>query len=98
MNKFGFATIAASALTAAFFGLAAPAQAAPSGSSNAEQAISDLQSQGYRVVVDRKSDTPLADARVVGVSPSVGIRPENKRQDTGPNENFFRQTITLTVK
>ena len=92
------AVIALLAAVSLASGAAAPAQAAPSGSSNAEQAISDLQSQGYRVVVDRKSDTPLADARVVGVSPNVGIHPENKRQDTSPNDNFFRQTITLTVK
>ena len=67
MKKFGFATIAASALTAGFLGLAAPALAAPSGSGNAQDTISSLQNQGYQVVVNRLSNASLADANVVSV-------------------------------
>ncbi|MGB3480836.1 MAG: hypothetical protein WBB07_01300 [Mycobacterium sp.] len=70
MNKFGFATVAATALTAGFLslvGLAAPALAAPTGAGNAQDTISSLQQQGYKVVVNRLSDSPLAQADVVSV-------------------------------
>ncbi|MDF2822955.1 MAG: hypothetical protein K0R68_363 [Mycobacterium sp.] len=67
MKKFGFATIAASALTAGFLGLAAPALAAPTGAGNAQDTIASLQDQGYKVIVNRLSQTPLADASVVSV-------------------------------
>lgn len=65
MKKFGFATLAATAATAAFVGLAAPAMAAPSGSTNAAATIAALEAQGYHVVVNRLSERSLADATVV---------------------------------
>ncbi|ULE34782.1 hypothetical protein [Mycobacterium sp. IDR2000157661] len=67
MKKFGIATVAASALAAAVVGLAAPVQAAPSGPGNAQQTISELQSQGYTVIVNRIGNAPLNEATVVAV-------------------------------
>ncbi|KUH85701.1 MULTISPECIES: hypothetical protein [unclassified Mycobacterium] len=69
MKKFGIATVAASALAAALIGLAAPVQAAPSGPGNAQQTISELQSQGYNVIVNRIGNAPLDKASVVAVRP-----------------------------
>lgn len=59
MKKIGFATALAGGAVAAVIGLAAPAQAAPSGPGNAQQTISDLQAQGYTVIVNRTGTTPL---------------------------------------
>jgi hypothetical protein len=67
MTKFGLASVAVSAMAAGLIGLAAPAQAAPTGPSNAEQTISDLQSQGYTVIVNRIGSAPLDQASVVSV-------------------------------
>ncbi|OBG12556.1 hypothetical protein A5765_14465 [Mycolicibacterium celeriflavum] len=67
MKKFGIATVAASALAAALIGLAAPVQAAPSGPGNAQQTISELESQGYNVIVNRVGNAPLDEASVVAV-------------------------------
>jgi hypothetical protein len=67
MKKLGFATIAATALTAGALGLAAPALAAPTGAGNAQDTISSLQDQGYKVVVNRQSTAPLSEATVVSV-------------------------------
>ncbi|MGB3485976.1 MAG: hypothetical protein WBB07_27620 [Mycobacterium sp.] len=67
MKKFGFATIAATALTAGALGLAAPALAAPTGAGNAQDTISSLEDQGYKVIVNRLSNSPLAEANVVSV-------------------------------
>ncbi|WP_193046091.1 hypothetical protein [Mycolicibacterium baixiangningiae] len=68
MNKFGFATIAASGLAAAFLGLAAPAQAAPAGAGNAQDAISSLDDRGYAVNVDHQGMVkPLDESNIVSV-------------------------------
>ncbi|MEV3905237.1 hypothetical protein AB0K11_23195 [Mycobacterium sp. NPDC050551] len=97
MNKFGFATLAASAFAAAFVGLAGPAAAAPTGPGNAEQAIEELRSQGYRVNVNRLNDVPLDEARVVSVSPNASIRPDAIRTND-KNTSTFSPTVTITVK
>jgi hypothetical protein len=78
MKKFGFATIAATALTAGFLGLAAPAFAAPTGAGSAQDTISSLEGQGYNVVVNRQSDRPLSEASVV----SVGQGPTFSKTNT----------------
>ena len=98
MNKFGFATVAASAFAAAFIGLAGPAQAAPTGPGTAEQTISDLRDEGYRVVVNRINDVPLAKARVVSVSPNVSTRPRLVKSDDEPTGSYFGRVITVTVQ
>ena len=67
MKKFRFATVVASGLAAAFLGFAAPAVAAPSGPGSAQDTISQLESQGYKVIVNRVGSTPLDHATVVAV-------------------------------
>ncbi|MCW2685587.1 MAG: hypothetical protein JWR37_477 [Mycobacterium sp.] len=69
MKKFGFAAIVASGLAAAVLGLAAPADAAPSGPGNAQDTISSLQAQGYNVVVNKLGTAPLDRSTVVAVRP-----------------------------
>ncbi|BBZ63770.1 hypothetical protein [Mycolicibacterium monacense] len=69
MNKLGFATIAASGLAAAFFGLAAPAaQAAPAGPGNAADTIASLDDRGYSVEVNHQGMVkPLEESSIVSV-------------------------------
>jgi len=68
MNAFGFATLTATALTAAVIGLAGPAAAAPAGASNAQDTVSQLQDRGVRVVIDRQGPVgPLSQADVTSV-------------------------------
>ena len=102
MTKFGFATIAATALTAGFLGLAAPAMAAPTGAGNAQDTISSLESQGYKVIVNRLSTAPLAEASVVSVGqgPTFSHTNSNNRSEGGyaPNsDNQFAPQNTKTV-
>ena len=68
MNKFGFATVVVSGLAAAVIGLAAPAAAAPTGPGNAQQTISQLEAQGYHVIVNRIGTAPLDQATVGALS------------------------------
>lgn len=67
MKKFGIATLTAGALSAGFLSLAAPAVAAPSGAASAQETISSLEAEGYDVIVNRLSETPLDQANVVSV-------------------------------
>ncbi|WP_197380070.1 hypothetical protein [Mycolicibacterium mengxianglii] len=78
MKKIGVATTIAAVVTAGFLGLSAPAVAAPTGTGNAQDTISSLEAQGYHVIVNRLSDTPLKDATVV----SVGEGPTFQHSDT----------------
>jgi hypothetical protein len=69
MSKFGFVATIVSGLAAAIIGLAAPAVAAPTGPGSAQQTISELQAQGYSVIVNRVGNAPLDQATVVAVRP-----------------------------
>ena len=69
MKQFGFTTAIGIGLAAAILGLAVPVQAAPTGPGNAEQTISQLQTQGYNVIVNRIGSAPLDQATVVAVRP-----------------------------
>jgi hypothetical protein len=68
MNKLGFATVVAGGLATAFLGLAAPAQAAPSGPGNAQNAIDRLDDRGYAVRVNHQGSVkPLDQSSIVSV-------------------------------
>jgi hypothetical protein len=79
MNKFGLATAAVAGAAAAIIGLAAPADAAPTGPGDAQQTISELQAQGYTVIVNRIGTGPLDQATVVALRPGQTY----SRTDTG---------------
>jgi hypothetical protein len=94
MKKFGIATVAASALAAALIGLAAPVQAAPAGPGNAEQTISELQSQGYTVIINRIGTTPLNEATVVAVRPGQTY---TQTDSMGVGHNLNTRVVSKTV-
>ena len=99
MKKFGIATVAASALTAAVVGLAAPVQAAPSGPGNAQQTINELQSQGYTVVVNRIGNAPLSEATVVAVRPGQTYTQTDSLGVGGDrNTRVVNKTVYVDVK
>ena len=90
MKKFGFATILTGGLVAAVLGMAAPAAAAPSGSGNAQDTISQLQSDGYTVIVNRVGSTPMEHATVVAVRPGQTY----SRTDSGNPGDDLATTVT----
>jgi hypothetical protein len=106
MKKFTAATLIGTALTAATVGLAAPALAAPTGVGNAQDTISSLEAQGYRVIVNRLGNTPLNEANVVSVGqgpsflhPTSGLRLRDNYTDHDRNYGFERvQTVYVNVR
>jgi hypothetical protein len=94
MKKFGFATIVVSGLAAAVLGFAAPAVAAPSGPGSAQDTISQLESQGYKVIVNHVGSTPLDQASVVAVRPGQTY----SRTDSGnPGDDLLTTVTDKTV-
>jgi hypothetical protein len=101
MKKFGFATLATSALAAGLLGLAAPAMAAPTGAGSAQDTIKSLEAEGYDVIVNRLSATPLDEANVV----SVGRGQSFTHSVTGANTDddklygpVTRTTVYVSVR
>ena len=102
MKNFGITALAATALTAGFLGLAAPALAAPTGAGNAQDTISSLQDQGYKVVVNRQSDRPLSEASVVSVGEGATFSTTNSNDGNeggygAQSDNQFAPENTKTV-
>ncbi|SEH56189.1 hypothetical protein SAMN04489835_1453 [Mycolicibacterium rutilum] len=99
MKKFGIATVAASALAAGLVGLAAPVQAAPSGPGNAQQTISELESQGYHVVVNRIGNAPLEQASVVSVREGqTYTQTDTLGTDSDLSKRVLNKTVYVDVK
>ncbi|HJT96460.1 MAG TPA: hypothetical protein VJ777_31665 [Mycobacterium sp.] len=98
MNKFGFATVLAGGLAAAVIGLASPAAAAPSGPGSAQDTISQLEQQGYNVIVNRIGDTPLDQATVVAVRPGQTHETTDSRGGGSIKTTVTSQTVYVDVK
>jgi hypothetical protein len=98
MKKFGYAIVLAGGLAASVIGLASPAVAAPSGPGNAQETISDLQQQGYNVIVNRVGDTPLDQATVVAVRPGQTHDTTDSRGGSSMKTTVTSQTVYVDVK
>lgn len=86
-------------MAAALIGLAAPVQAAPSGPGNAQQPISELESQGYNVIVNRIGNAPLDKATVVAVRPGQTYTQTNSLGVSGDrNTRVINKTVYVDVK
>ena len=69
MKNLVLTTITAGALASAALGLAGTANAAPSGPSPVDQAVSQLRSQGFHVIVNRFGTARLDQCAVRAVRP-----------------------------
>src|SRR5262249_32275564 len=69
MTKFPITTVAASILSAAGLTLSAPAAAAPTGPSNVEQTVNQLNAGGYTVIVNKIGAAPAHQCTVAAVRP-----------------------------
>ncbi|MGV9798581.1 hypothetical protein ACWDTP_11055 [Mycobacterium sp. NPDC003449] len=94
MQKFGFAAALAGGAAATLIGLAAPAQAAPTGPGNAQQTINELQAQGYKVIVNRTGSTPLDKASVVAVRPGQTF---SRTDSSNPGGNLQTTVLSKTI-
>lgn len=73
MYGLAYATIAGSALSAFTLGLAAPAMAAPSGVGSAQDTVTELERNGYHVMLTRQGPAPLDRCTVRSVQPAAVV-------------------------
>ena len=92
MKSFFFTTLTAGALASAALGLAATANAAPSGPLSVDGTISQLRSQGYQVIVNRVGTAPLDHCTISTVRPGQTF----SRTDSGAPgaDNDIVTTVT----
>ena len=98
MNKFTFATVAATALSAVIAGLAAPAAAAPSGTGSAQDIINSLEASGYKVILNKLGDAPLDQATAVAVRPGREVTHRVTESGGDSIEQVLYTTVYVDVK
>jgi hypothetical protein len=98
MKKFTFAGLAASGLAVVVVGLAAPAAAAPTGAENAQQTINSLQSEGYKVIINKVGTTPLDQAMVVAVRPGRPVTQTVTDSDGHSYQKVLYTTVYVDVQ
>lgn len=92
--------LAQAALACAVALLAAPAPhagAAPSGPSNVEEIIGNLQSQGYKVIVNKTGSAPLERCTLRAVRPGRNITEYGKDVRERTVERIVSKTIYVDV-
>jgi hypothetical protein len=67
INRISFTVAAAAALSAVAVGLAGSAMAAPTGGTNAAEAINELQAQGYSVQINGSATDALTACATTGI-------------------------------
>ena len=97
MNKFTYATVAATALSAVI-GLAAPAAAAPSGTGSAQDIINSLEASGYKVILNKLCAAPLDQATVVAVRPGREVTHRVTESGGDSIEQVLYTTVYVDVK
>jgi hypothetical protein len=93
VKEFSIVATAAAGLAAVTIGLATPADAAPTGSGSAQDTINELQANGYKVILNKLSDAPLAQAKVVSVRPGREIT----QRVTGSGGDSYDKVLYTTV-
>jgi hypothetical protein len=79
MKSFAIPAIAAGAMAAAALGLAGAANAVPSGPNTAAQTVSQLQAEGFQVILNKVGTAPLDQCTVSAVRPGQTF----SRMDSG---------------
>jgi hypothetical protein len=92
MNIFMFATIAGGSLTTLAMGFAAGAEAAPSGIGSAQDTVNELESYGYKVILNKLGPGPLDHCSVDSVRPGAAVV-----QPVGAGSEVLNQIVYQTV-
>jgi hypothetical protein len=94
MNKFAITTAAFGALAAGAVALAGAASAVPIGGSNADEAVRNLQSQGFNVQINGGGTSPLSHCIVSDVH---GLNNSNVDSSGRRIDNTQFNTVTVDV-
>ncbi len=74
--------------------LAAPAAAAPSGPSNAQDTVNSLRAQGYSVILSRTGTAPLTQCLVHAIRPGQEV---TRSDSSGPGDTFTTVVVSKSI-
>jgi hypothetical protein len=97
IKELTFATISGGAFFALALGLPAAAQAAPSGIGSAQDAVNELEHNGFKVVLNKMGAAPLDRCTVASVRPGETVIRLVQDGDELVNQTAY-QTVYLTAK
>lgn len=84
-------------LASAVVGLTAVASAAPTGPSQVDQTVEQLQADGYNVTINRTGDKPLSECTVRAVRPGQTFSTQDSRGGGSINTTVTAKTVYLDV-
>ena len=93
MKSFATAAISVGALATAALGLAGAANAAPAGPATVDQTVSQLQANGYQVILNKVGTAPLNQCTVTAVQPGQTY----SHTDTGSGAPGSSHDLVTTV-
>ena len=97
MKQYLISALAAGAVAASGFGVAAMANAAPSGPTQVEQTVRTLQASGYHVIVNRTGAAALSSCSVTAVRPGQTHSTFDSRGSSSPSETVTAKTVYVDV-
>lgn len=93
MRTTGLATIAACALAAAAIGAAAQAAAAPTGPDPVQDTVNRLESNGYKVILNKVGSAPLDQCTVRGIRPGREVTEYRQNRRDQLVERVLYETV-----
>jgi hypothetical protein len=84
-------------LASAVVGLTAVASAAPTGPSQVDQTVEQLQADGYNVTINRTGDKPLSECSVRSIRPGQTFSTQDSRGGGSINTTVTSKTVYLDV-
>jgi hypothetical protein len=94
MRTLPITAVAAAALFTAAWGASAPASAAPSGPSTAQDTVNALKAQGYTVILSRTGTAPLTQCLVHGIRPGQEV---TRSDSSGPGDTFTTVVVSKSI-
>jgi NADPH:quinone reductase-like Zn-dependent oxidoreductase len=96
MKKYVFGAVAASGLITLALGLASPALAMPVVDGPADEAVKNLEDQGYKVIVNKVGTASLSQCTATAVRPGQAISHRVSAPADGSNNNS-REVLRYTT-
>lgn len=81
--------------------IAAPVSAAPSGAESAQDTVTELESEGYTVILTKVGNAPLIECSVISVQPGQVIvqrRTDSSRSGNRSVNTVVRKTVYVRVQ
>ena len=97
MKSYATIAITATALSSAAIGIAAVANAAPTGPSQVDETVRTLEASGYNVIVNRTGAAPLSQCTVSSVRPGQTHSTVDSRGGSSINTTITSQTVYVDV-